>query len=153
MRSRTPRGGFAGSRRQCQLVPHGGETELAMTNLSQDQQQLMRGVMQEFPSVFQSSPGRTTLTAHRVNSGDAAPFCQKLYRIPYSRREVVKELHAGGKRDSTLNEPVGITHCFSEQERWQCQIHRNVNAIARFEAFPIPRNIRGYQVCDDHFYF
>jgi hypothetical protein len=46
--------------------------------------------MKENYSIFESEPGRTTVVQHQIRTGDAAPVRQKPYRIPYSRREMVK---------------------------------------------------------------
>lgn len=49
--------------------------------------QHLRDLMEETPSVIQSNQGVQQYTIH---VGDAAPVHQRLYRIPYSRQEMVK---------------------------------------------------------------
>ena len=56
--------------------------------------------------MFQTTPGRTEITEHEIHVGDATPIRRRSYRIPYSRREVVKKeleemLAAGVIRPST----------------------------------------------------
>lgn len=51
-----------------------------------EREQLLELVCEFAPVV----PGRTSTAEHVILVGDEAPICQKLYRVPYSRREQVK---------------------------------------------------------------
>ena len=64
--------------------------EAVAPDLSEGQCHQLRDLIEETPSVFQSKPGRTTIVQHSIHVGDAAPICQRPYRIPYSCREKVK---------------------------------------------------------------
>ena len=54
-----------------------------------ERQQLLR-VIQEFEKVLGPAPGRTTVIEHSINVAEEVPIHQKPYRVPYSKREVVK---------------------------------------------------------------
>ena len=123
----------------------GEGTELEMPNLNEEQKQDILVLMREYPSVFQPVPGRTTLTAHQVHTGDAVPIRQNAYRIPYSRREVVKKeldemLEAGVIRPSSSPwaSPIVLVNKKDGGVRF-CVDYRKVNAIAKFDAYPMPR--------------
>ncbi len=59
--------------------------------LTEAQRRQLQDAMHVFPSVFQATPGRTTVTERDVYIGNAAPIRQRPYRIPYSRRELEKD--------------------------------------------------------------
>ena len=61
------------------------------TGLSRKQQDQLQALMAEFPSVFLTTPGCTTVIEHKINVGDGTPIHQRPYRLPYSNREIVKE--------------------------------------------------------------
>ena len=61
----------------------------------------LQTLISQFPSVFDSKPGRTIVSEHSVFVGDTAPIHQSPYRIPYSRRETVK-----GELDKMLAENI-----------------------------------------------
>ena len=105
----------------------------------------MQQMMDQFPVVFQAKPGRTTLTEHEIDVGDAAPIHQKPYCIPYSRRELVKReldgmMEAGVIRPSTstwastivMVEKKDSGICF-------CVDYWKLNQVAKFDSYPMPR--------------
>ena len=67
------------------------ELQIVSAGLSGKQQDQLQALMAEFPSVFQTTPGCTTVIEHEINVGDVTPIRQRPYRLPYSRREIVKE--------------------------------------------------------------
>ena len=114
-------------------------------NLTGEQQQQLQGLVDDFPSVFQTTPGRTTITQHQIYVGDAAPIRQKPYRIPYSRRDMVKreleEMEAAGViRPSTSPwaSPIVLVEKKDGGIRF-CVDYRKLNQIAKFDAYPMPR--------------
>ena len=61
--------------------------------LSDDQQEQLQGLLQEFTDVMRNEPGRTTLAEHRIETENARPIRQMPYRLPYAYRdEVLKDL-------------------------------------------------------------
>lgn len=65
--------------------PHFGE------QLTVVQRKEIESLLDEFPSVFQNQPGRTSKAEHRINSGEAAPVRLPPYRLPHAYRQIVKE--------------------------------------------------------------
>ena len=101
--------------------------------------------MEETPSVFQSKPGRTTIVQHSIHVGDAAPIRQRPYRIPYSRREMVKReldemLASGVIRPSTSPwaSPIVLVEKKDGGVRFCVDFRRKLNQVARFDAYPMP---------------
>ena len=114
-------------------------------SLTKERQQDLEAVIREFPGVFQAKPGRTTLTQHEINVGDAAPIRQKPYRIPYSQRDVIKKeldemLAADIIRPSTSPwaSPVVLVGKKDGGVRF-CVDYRKLNQLAKFDAYPMPR--------------
>ena len=63
---------------------------LTVSSLTEAQWGELQAMFQEFPEVFQTMPGWTSITEHAIYVGDSVPIRQKSYRIPYSQRELVK---------------------------------------------------------------
>jgi len=59
-------------------------SEDVASGLTALQQQLLQGLMEELPAIFQETPERTKLMEHQIHVGDAAPIRQKPYRVPYT---------------------------------------------------------------------
>lgn len=57
------------------------------THLTAEQKTQLEAVVSEFPSIFNSTPGKTSLVEHLIHVGDAAPVRQIAYHLPYSKRE------------------------------------------------------------------
>ena len=91
MESRGAEGPEAGG-----LYLWGSEIQMTMDEIetpglgSEERQQLLE-VMEEFPVIFSSTPGRTSLTHHQIHVEDTVPVRQKPYRVPYSKRVMVKQ--------------------------------------------------------------
>ena len=118
--------------------------EAVAPDLSEGQRQQLRYLIEETPSVFQSKPGRTTIVQHSIHVGDAAPIRQRLYRIPYSRREMMKReldemLASGVIRPSTSlwASPIVLVEKKNGGVRF-CMDFRKLNQVARFDAYPMP---------------
>ena len=52
--------------------------------LSQDEQNQVRSLVQEFSGTFSEKPGRTTLMEHDIKLTTDTPVCVKQYPLPYS---------------------------------------------------------------------
>ncbi len=53
----------------------------------------LQGILDEYQDVFKNQPGRTStsLTEHRIITGDARPIRLPPYRIPHAHRDAVRE--------------------------------------------------------------
>ena len=118
--------------------------EAVAPDLSEGQRLQLRYLIEETPSVFQSKPGRTTIVQHSIHVGDAAPIRQRLYRIPYSRREMVKreldEMLASGVIRPSMSpwaSPIVLVEKKDGGIRF-CVDFRKLNQVARFDAYPMP---------------
>ena len=125
-------------------VPDVKMSEIA-PGLTEEQHKDLEELVAVFPTVFHGKPGRTTLTQHQINVGDAAPIRQKPYRIPYSQRDVVKKeldemLEANVIRPSTSPwaSPVVLVKIKDGSVRF-CVDYQKLNQEAKFNAYPMPR--------------
>ena len=66
-------------------------TEIQTPDLNPEERKQLLSLVQEFDSVCGPAPGRTTIAEHEIFVADETPIQQRPYRVPYSRREVVKE--------------------------------------------------------------
>ena len=48
-------------------------------------------MLQRFPDVLRSEPGRTTIIEHTINVGAASPIKLPPYRLPHAYQDTVKE--------------------------------------------------------------
>ena len=138
-----------GMQEEDELYPSGEGSAVNLqdvaSSLTEQQQQQLHGLMEEFPAIFSETPGRTKLTEHHIHVGDAAPIRQKPYRIPYSQREVVKQeledmMEAGVIRPSTSPwaSPIVLVEKKDGGVRF-CVDYRKLNQVAKFDAYPMPR--------------
>ena len=58
---------------------------------SPDQTRELQNLMNEFPTIFSSTPGRTSLLTHSIEVTSKEPIKRKPYPIPLSKLGVVKE--------------------------------------------------------------
>ncbi len=79
-------------------------------------------LLEEFREVLNSRPGRTSLTQHRIDSGEARPVKLPPYRMPHAFRTTVEtelqEILDTGIIEPSRSEwasPIVLVHV---QERW-----------------------------------
>jgi len=113
--------------------------------LTAEQKNQLEAVASEFPSIFKSTPGRTSLVEHSIHIGDAAPVRQTAYRLPYSKRrdvrlELDKMLENGIIVPSTSAwaSPIVLVPKKDGTTRL-CVDYRKLNSVAKFDAYPMPR--------------
>ncbi len=119
--------------------------EIQSPDLSEEKQEQLLAVAEEFSPVFRKTPGRTSLTQHVIHVSDEKPVHQKPYRVPYSKREAVKQeirgmLEAKIIRPSTSAwaSPVVLVDKKGGGTRF-CVDYRQLNQHAAFDAYPMPR--------------
>ncbi|XP_064389549.1 uncharacterized protein LOC135337548 [Halichondria panicea] len=120
-------------------------TEIQTPDLNPEERKQLLSLVQEFDAVCGPAPGRTTIAEHEIFVADETPIQQRPYRVPYSRREVVKEeihkmLEADVIRPSTSPwaSPIVMVGKKDGSVRF-CVDYRKLNKVARFDAYPMPR--------------
>ena len=103
----------------------------------------------QFPDVFACNPydiGKTSLTAHDIETSDNVPFKVAPYRTPWSERELVatevKELLRHGiirPSKSPWASPYLMVSKKGHSKKRFCIDFRRLNSITRKDTFPIPR--------------
>ena len=114
-------------------------------SLSPEQKGQLQSLLGKFPEELRSVPGRTHLVEHEIHVGEASPIHQKPYRVPYSRRELVKEeldkmLEARIIQPSTSPwaSPIVLVPKKGGGVRF-CVDYRRLNKVAKFDAYPMVR--------------
>ncbi|XP_058869672.1 uncharacterized protein LOC131720990 [Acipenser ruthenus] len=110
-----------------------------------DQQVELRKLIGKFGDVFSDVPGRTNLTEYAVITPPGVTVRERPYRIPESRRSGVQnevramlELGVIEPSRSEWCSPIVIVAKKDGTNRF-CVDFRKVNAIAKFNAYPMPR--------------
>ena len=132
------------------LYPLDAETvEIDMSviasTLSVVEQRQLCELLQEFSPVIQTTPGRTTMAEHEIYVGDTPPIRQRPYRIPYSRRDIVREEVEKMLADRVIRpstspwaSPIVLVQKKDGGVRF-CVDFRKLNQVAKFDAYPMPR--------------
>eukprot|EP00731_Ephydatia_muelleri_P014191 Em0007g1501a len=104
-------------------------------------------VLLEYSDVFSFSNdglGRTSLSKHRINTGDSLPIHIPPRRIPHARREEVRKLlqdmlakGAIQPSDSPWSSPIVLVTKKDGSTRF-CVDYRIVNPVTRKDAYPLP---------------
>ena len=113
--------------------------------LGNDEGQELEELLQQYASVLQSQPGRTTLVEHKICTGTANPIRLPPYQIPYAHRDAVqKELHEMldcGIIERSRSEwaaPIVLVKK-KEGSLRLCVDYRRMNAVTQTDAYPMPR--------------
>ena len=76
--------------------------------LTAEQRGTLRALLGEFSSVMSNTPGQTTLTEHRIETGTACPVKLPPYRIPHAYRgaveKVIQEMLEEGVIEPSMSE-------------------------------------------------
>ena len=121
---------------------------LEMCDLSGEGKRELAALVREFSDIFSKGPddiGRTHLTQHEINTGDAAPIKQRPRRIPLKLREQVEQQKAEMLRDGVIEEstspwcsPIVMVRKKDGKYRF-CVDLRAVNNVTRAMSHPLPR--------------
>ena len=102
-------------------------------------------MLEKFPSVLASQPGKTTLLNHHIPTTDCVPMRQGSYRIPLAyHNEVMKildEMEKAGiikKSDSPWAAPMVVVKKKNGKLRI-CIDYRKLNRVTQADAYPMPR--------------
>ncbi|XP_078581557.1 uncharacterized protein LOC144864980 [Branchiostoma floridae x Branchiostoma japonicum] len=127
------------------INPFGWKEAIIDEGLEPGQRREIEDLLQEFSDVLQDRPGRTTLTQHHIDTGDARPVRQRPYRVAQAHRETMRtelqkmeQMGVIEPSNSDWASPVVLVPKKDGSVRF-CVDFRKVNAISRFDAYPIPR--------------
>ena len=110
-----------------------------------DQTQELESLLARFRSIFQSLLGHTTVTEHRIVTGEASPVRLAPYRIPHALRENVhqelEEMLEHGIIEHSSSDwasPLVIVRKKDSSLRL-CVDYRRLNSHSKADAYPMPR--------------
>lgn len=92
-------------------------TSTSGNRLTQEEQQQLFALCLEYENLFARGAddfGRSEKLTHKINTEGSPPIRQQARRVPPFREEEVKKL----LDEMLMKEPLGITSCLSEEERW-----------------------------------
>ena len=111
--------------------------------LSEEQKNQVKDLLQEFSSIFSDKPGDTSLEEHKIELTTQEPIRVKQYPIPYAKtqdveEEVKKMLDVGviEKTNSQYNSPVVLVKKKDNSTRF-CIDFRRLNAVTKFDTEPM----------------
>ena len=117
-------------------------------NLSKEQQELVRDLLQKHIKVFAKSKtdlGKTNIVSHKINTGDARPIKQQPRRIPLHKKEAAREevqrmLKAGiiEPSSSAWSAPIVLVTKKDGSIRY-CIDYRKLNEVTQKDSYPLPR--------------
>ena len=115
------------------------------SQLSVEQKQKMDHLIEENKDVFNTRPGMTRLTEHRLETGTAKPVRQAPYRLPHAYRETVQKELAEMERDGIIEpstsewaSPIVLVPKKDGSLR-MCVDYRRMNSVSEADAYPMPR--------------
>ena len=113
--------------------------------LTLEDRRKLQQLLKQYPTVMARRPGRTTQAQHQIVTGDAQPVRQRPYRIPPAvKKEVCEELKQMledgliEESSSDWSSPLVIVRKKDGSSRI-CVDYRRLNAVTRFDAYPMPR--------------
>ena len=59
--------------------------------LDGEQREQLQTLLSDFGDVLSNEPGRTTITEHNIETGDANPIRLQPYRLPHAYRDMVRK--------------------------------------------------------------
>ena len=124
------------------------DTTCAKENLTPGVRQNFKKLLLKHATLFATSDadlGRTNLVAHDIDTGDAAPIRQPPRRVPFMMqpeldKEMSRMLEQGVVEpgQSPWASPVVLVRKKDGSIRF-CVDYRRLNAVTRFDAYPLPR--------------
>lgn len=120
--------------------PSGGNARVG-DQLSSEQLQELSVLLTTFKDVFQTLPGHTTVTEHRIITGDAVPVRLPPYRIPHALREEVHEelkemLDHGVIEESSSNWAFPLVTVRKKDSSLRlCVDYRRLNSMSKVDAY------------------
>ena len=116
--------------------------------LTKIEQAQLHELLQDFSDVISTGAadlGRTNLTQHRIDTGDAKPIKQSVRRLPFQQRQHVRELLDNMLEQGVIEpakgpwaSPIVLVRKKDGTTRF-CVDFRKVNEVTRKDAQPLPR--------------
>ena len=116
--------------------------------LTKEERKLYKEFLWQNADVFATSSkdlGRTSITQHRIDTGDAAPIKQAPRRVPIHRQPIVQEELDGMLErgviepcESPWASPIVLAAKKDGTTRF-CVDYRRLNEVTRKDAYPLPR--------------
>ena len=116
------------------------------THLTNEQKEAIYKIINKYPSITgKKGLGKTNITEHNINTGDATPQKASMYRQPETHHRIVQEevqsmLEKGviEKSSSPWNAPVILVK--KPDGSWRfCVDYRKLNNATKKDCYPIPR--------------
>ncbi|XP_064399260.1 uncharacterized protein LOC135345747 [Halichondria panicea] len=105
----------------------------------------LQSLLDKYQDVFKNQPGRTSLTEHRIITGDARPIRLPPYRIPHAHRDAVRE-EIGEMLEQGIIEPSSSAYgspivlvTKKDKSLRICVDYRKLNCQSQADAYPMPR--------------
>ncbi|KAI4894224.1 hypothetical protein NFI96_007333 [Prochilodus magdalenae] len=128
-----------------QLPSWKSSCEPRLSHLTPKEQMSLTGVFHHYPSIFQMKPGHTNMAQHTIHLKEESPIRQRPYRVPERLLEPLKmeirtvlDLGVIEPSDSEWCSPI-VTVPKPDGSLRVCIDFRRINAILRFDAYPMPR--------------
>jgi hypothetical protein len=122
------------------------EPDLSNTNLTQQQQEQLKKVIQSFSGIFRKQNGRTNMLRHQIKLiPDSKPCNSPPYRYAPAKRQVIEQNLKEMKEEGIIEpskspwaSPVVLAPKKDGSMRF-CVDYRKLNAVTIRDAYPIPR--------------
>ena len=122
------------------------EPDLSETDLTQQQREQLKELIQSFSDIFKKQNGRTTMLRHQIKlASDAKPYNSPPYRYAPAKRQIIeqniKEMTEQGiiePSKSPWASPVVLAPKKDGSIRF-CVDYRKLNSMTARDAYPIPR--------------
>jgi len=131
-------------------IPNNGtieiELDLSNGNLTQQQQEQLKKVIQSFSDIFRRQNGRTNMLRHQIKlMPDSKPYNSPPYRYAPAKRQVIEENLKEMKEEGIIEpskspwaSPVVLAPKKDGTIRF-CVDYRKLNSMTIRDAYPIPR--------------
>ena len=113
--------------------------------LEKNQHTQLQELLTEFKDVLSNQPGRTNVTEHTIETGDAHPIRLQPYRLPYAYtdtvRQELKDMEESGiiePSSSNWAAPIVLVKKKDGTLRI-CVDYQKLNSQSRADAYPMPR--------------
>uniref|UniRef100_A0A669BG86 Gypsy retrotransposon integrase-like protein 1 n=1 Tax=Oreochromis niloticus TaxID=8128 RepID=A0A669BG86_ORENI len=119
--------------------------KLSEASLSESDKDALLNLLSKFSSLFDGHLGRTALTEHAIETGNATPVNLPPYRTSPAKKRVIEEQVQQMLKDNIIEPstspwaaPVVIVNRAAAEPRF-CVDFRGLNQVTRKDSYPLPR--------------